>query len=135
MPCREHRFSSLGGSCRSLEPLLFCGHLRFHLDDQLCQFLLTFLLAVGIDITGETAAVGESWGISSFPQVFVDLADAPGAGFAALTIVGLECRGYRLSWGCIHVLRSFRLSDPAVNFCRSSFAHFIRDMGIDIESR
>ena len=107
MPCREHRFSSLGVSCRSLELLPLCGDLRFHLDDQLCQFLFAFLLAVGVDIPGEASAVGEPRGVPSFPEAFVDLTDASGAGFAALAFVGLEGGWSRFPWGCVHVLRSF----------------------------
>ena len=45
-----------------------------------------------VDIPGEASAVGEPWGVPSFPEVFVDLADVPGAGFAALAFVGLEVR-------------------------------------------
>ena len=88
-------------------PLPFSGDSRFHLNDQFCQLLLTFFLAVGIDIPGEAAAVGESGGIPSFPEVFVDLADASGAGFAALAFVGLEGGRRRLLWGCIHVRCGF----------------------------
>ena len=107
MPCREHRFSSLCGSCRSLEPLPFSGNLRFHLNNQVCQLLLTFFLTVCVDIPGEAAAVGKSGGISSFPQGFVDLADAPGAGFAALAFVGLEGGGGWFPWGCVHLWGGF----------------------------
>ena len=104
MPCREHRFSSLRGSCRSLELLSLGGDLLFHLDDQVCQLLFTFLFAVGVDIPGVATAVGEPWGIPSFPEVFVDLADASGAGFAALPFVGLEGGGSRFPWCCVYIL-------------------------------
>ena len=114
MPCREHRFSSLCGSCRSLELLSLGGDLLLHLDDQFCQLLLTFLLAVGVDISGEATAVGEPRGVSPFPQVFIDLADASGAGFAALAFVGLEGGGSRFPWCCVYILGSFRFSDPPV---------------------
>ena len=108
---REHRFSSLCGSCRSLELLPLGGDRRFHLNDQFCQFLLTFLLAVGVDITGEAAAVGEPGGVSTFPEVFIDLADAPGAGFAALPLVGLEGGGVGFL-GVVSI--SWEVSDLAI---------------------
>ena len=57
--------------------------LCFHLNDQVCQFLLTFFLAVGVDISGEAGTAGELGGVPPFPEVFIDLADAPCAGFAA----------------------------------------------------
>ena len=115
MPCREHRFSSLCGSCRSLELLSLGGDLLLHLDNQFCQLLFTFFLDVGIDITGEATAVGKPRRVPSFPEVFVDLADASGAGFAALTFVGLEGGGSRFPWCCVYILGSFRFSDPPVN--------------------
>lgn len=49
------------------QAFLFGGNLRFHLDDQVCQLLLTFFLAVGVDIPGTATTVGESWGVPSFP--------------------------------------------------------------------
>ena len=95
--------------------------------------MLTFFLAVCVDITGEASAVGEPWGVPAFPQIFVDLADTPGAGFAALPFVGLEGGGHRLPWGRIYILGSFRFDDPTVNFGRRGFPHLIRDMSVDIE--
>ena len=133
MPCREHCFSSLCDSCRSLELLPLGSDFFFHLNDQLCQFLLTFFFAVGVDITGEATAVGKPRRVPSFPEVFVDLADASGAGFAALTFVGLEGGGSRFPWCCVYILGSFRFSDPPVNFRRCGFPHLICDMGVDIE--
>ena len=87
--------------------LLLGGDLSFHLDDQVCQLLFTFLFAVGVDIPGEATAVGEPRGVSSFPQVLIDLTDASGAWFAALTFVGLEGGGSRFPWHCVHVLGGF----------------------------
>ena len=94
-----------------MELLPLGGDLRFHLDDQLCQLLFTFFLAVGIDIPGEASAVGEPRGVPSFPQVFVDLADAPGAGFAALAFVGLEGGGVGFL-GVVSI--SWEVSDLAI---------------------
>ena len=104
---RELRVSSLRDSCRSLGLLPLGGNFCFHLDDQFCQFLFAFLLAVGVDISREAVAVGEFGRIPSFPQAFVDLADAAGAGFAALTFVGSEGRGSRFSWRCVYILKGF----------------------------
>lgn len=66
MPCREHRFL-FQESYRSLELLSFSSELRFHLNDQRCQLLLTFFLTVGVDVMDELTAVGETRGLSSFP--------------------------------------------------------------------
>lgn len=86
-----------------------------------------------VDIPGEASAVGEPWGVSSFPEVFVDLADAPSAGFAALAFVGLEGGGGWLSWGCVYILRGFRFGDPTVDLRRCGFPHLVRDMGVDVQ--
>ena len=133
MPCREYRFSSLRDSCRSLELLSLGGDFLFHLDDQFCQLLLTFFLAVGVDIPGEATTVGEPRGVSSFPEVLVDLADASGAGLTALPFVGLEGGGGWFPWCCVHVLCGFTFGDSTVDFCRCGFPHLIGDMGVDIE--
>ena len=87
--------------------LPLCGDLLFHLDDQFCQFLLTFFFAVGVDISCEATTAGEPGGIPSFPQVLIDLADAPSAGFATLSFVGLEGGGSWFSWCCVYILGSF----------------------------
>ena len=87
-----------------MELLPLGGDLLLHLDNQFCQLLFTFFLAVGIDITGEATAVGKQRRVPSFPEVFVDLADTPGAGFAALPFVGLEGGGGWFSWCCVYIL-------------------------------
>ena len=135
MPCREHRFSALCGSCRSLELVSLGGDLLLHLDNQFCQLLVTFFLDVGIDITGEATAVGKPRRVPSFPEVFVDLADASGAGFAALPFVGLEGGGGWFPWCCVHVLCGFTFSNPTVNLRRCGFPHLICDVCVDIQSR
>ena len=104
---RELRVSSLRDSCRSLGLLPLGGNFCFHLDDQFCQFLFAFFLAVGVDISCEAASIGEPRGVPSFPQVFVDLADAAGAGFTALTFVGPEGGWSRFPWRCVYILADF----------------------------
>ena len=47
---------------------------------------------MGVDIPRKAVAVGKFGRIPSFPQVFIDLADAAGAGFTALPFVGQEGR-------------------------------------------
>lgn len=107
MLCRELRASSLRDSCRGLGLLPLGGNFCFHLDDQFCQFLFAFFLAVGVDISREAASIGELGRIPSFPQLFVDLADATSAGFAALPFVGQEGRWSRFSWRCVYILEGF----------------------------
>ena len=58
---RELRVSSLRDSCRSLGLLPLGGNFCFHLDDQFCQFLFAFFLAVGVDISRKAVAVGKFW--------------------------------------------------------------------------
>ena len=104
---RELRVSSLRDSCRGLGLLQLGGNFCFRLDNQFCQFLFAFFLAVGVDISCEAASIGEPRGVPSFPQFFVDLADAAGAGFAALPFVGQEGRWSRFSWRCVYILKGF----------------------------
>ena len=104
---RELRVSSSRDSCRGLGLLPLGGNFCFHLDDQFCQFLFAFFLAVGVDISGEAGTVGKFGRIPSFPQLFVDLADAASAGFAALPFVGQEGRWSRFSWRCVYILEGF----------------------------
>ena len=58
---RELRVSSLRDSCRSSGLLPLGGNFCFHLDDQFCQFLFAFFLAVGVDISRKAVAVGFEW--------------------------------------------------------------------------
>ena len=104
---RELRVSSLRDSCRGLGLLQLGGNFCFRLDNQFCQFLFAFFLAVGVDISGEAGTVGKFGRIPSFPQLFVDLADAASAGFAALPFVGQEGRWSRFSWRCVYILEGF----------------------------
>ena len=104
---RELRVSSSRDSCRGLGVLPLGSNFCFRLDDQFCQFLFAFFLAVGVDISHEAGAVGKFGRIPSFPQLFVDLADAAGAWFAALPFVGQEGRWSRFSWRCVYILEGF----------------------------
>ena len=107
MLCRELRASSLRDSCRGLGLLPLGGNFSFHLDDQFCQFLFAFFLAVGVDISGEAGAVGKFGRVPSFPQVFINLADTAGAGFTALTFAGAEGGWGRFPWRCVYILADF----------------------------
>ena len=107
MPCRELRVSSSRDSRRDLGLLPLGGNFCFHLDDQFCQFLFAFFLAGGVDISGKAGAVGKFGRIPSFPQLFVDLADAASAWFAALPFVGPEGGWNRFSWRCVYILKGF----------------------------
>ena len=104
---RELRVSSLRDSCRGLGLLPLGGNFGFHLDDQFCQFLFAFFLAVGVDISREAASIGEFGRVSSFPQVFIDLADAASAGFTALTFAGSEGGWSRFPCRCVYILADF----------------------------
>ena len=66
------------------------------------------------------------------PKIFVDLADAPGAGFAALPFVWLEGGGDWFPWCRVYILGGFCFGDPTVNFRCCGFPHFVRDMGVHI---
>ena len=71
--------------------------LRPHLLDQHGQLFLTFPFCFGIHISGYAPAV-DNGGVAAFPQVVVDLADAAGARFAALSFAGLKGAGGWLVW-------------------------------------
>ena len=83
------------------QPLRF-RNLRFHLHDQHFQLLLALLAGMGIDIAGVLLTVGPFWGIATFEEVVVDLADTAGTGSALAAHLGLEVghtRLFRLGWG------------------------------------
>lgn len=63
----------------------------------------------------------------------VELVDAAGAGFAVLTLIGLEA-------ALVGVLRSFvrrhlgvGLADLAVDLCRRLELHGVGDVGVDVQ--
>ena len=62
---------------------------------------------MGVDIPRKAVAVGKFGRIPSFPQVFIDLADAAGAGFTALTFAGSEGGWRWLPWCCVYILEGF----------------------------
>ena len=88
----SRRFSS---SC--FQTLSFGGDFRFHFYYHLCQQFFALFLTVRVDISGVFFAVWPNWGVSALPQMVIDLGDAPGARFAALTLVSLEGAGSKLS--------------------------------------
>ena len=63
----------------------------------------------------------------------IDLADAAGVWFAALTLVGLEGGGCRVSWRRIDILGSFVFDNPTVDLGCDSPLHLVRDMSADIQ--
>ena len=58
--------------CQS-HPLLFGSNLRFHLENHLCQQLLTVFSGFGIDIAGVLFAVRPDGEVAALPQAVVDL--------------------------------------------------------------
>ena len=80
-----------------LQPLLFCGNLRFHLEDHLCQQLFAVLSGFSVDVAGMLFAVRPDGGVTALPQMVVDLSDAPSAWFAAFPLVRLEGAGSMFS--------------------------------------
>ena len=81
-----------------VQPLLFSGDLRFHLEDHLRQQPLTVLSGFSVDVAGMLFAVRPDGGVAALPQVVVDLSDASGSRLTPLAFVGLECTGGRFPW-------------------------------------
>ena len=72
-----------------LQSLRLCN-LCLHLHDKHLQLFLALLAGMGVDIAGVFLAVGPFWGIASFKEVVVDLADAARAGLADFAHVRLK---------------------------------------------
>ena len=126
----QHMSASL--LCQS-HPLLFCGNLRFHLEDHLCQQPFTVLSGFSVDVAGMLFAVRPDGGIAAFPQMIIDLSDAPGAWFTAFPFVRLESAGSELL-GCGSRLRcGLDLADSMVNLSCRRLPHLVSDMRVDVQ--
>ena len=64
--------------------------LRFHLPDKLRQLCLTLTLSASVNVPGIDLTVRPFGGISSLPQVVVDLRQAASPPFSVLALVWLE---------------------------------------------
>ena len=78
-----------------LQSLRLCN-LCLHLHDKHLQLFLALLAGMGVDIAGVFLAVGPFWGIASFKEMVVDLADTAGTGSALAAHIGLEIGHTRL---------------------------------------
>ena len=79
------------------QTLFFSGNFRFHFCYHRCQQLFTLFLTVSVDIPRALFAVGPDGRVASFPELLVDLGDAPGPRLTPLAFMGLECTGSGLS--------------------------------------
>ena len=79
------------------QTLSFSVDFRFRFCYHLCQQLFTLFLTVSVDIPRALFAVGPDGRVASFPELLVDLGDAPGPRLTPLAFMGLECAGNRLS--------------------------------------
>ena len=61
--------------------------LCLHFPDQFCQLFLTLGFRFRVDVPGHALAVDDG-GVAALPQVVIDLANASGAWFAPLSLVG-----------------------------------------------
>ena len=106
--------------------------LRFHLQDQYLQLLLALLAGLGIDISGVFLAVRPHWRVAALPEMFPQLADAPGSRPAP----GRLHRHKVLLCGFVCLFQHglhFRLGDTLVDVQRRFPPHLIGDVGIGIQ--
>lgn len=108
------------------------SNLRFHLNDQFCQFGLALLLGLTINITGMLLAVGPHWGVASFPEAWSDFFEVAGAGLSLFALISLECR-HGLGRGLNRWLLCFRLSYAPVNVGGGLPLHLLGCVGINIQ--
>ena len=79
------------------QTLSFSVDFRFRFCYHLCQQFFTLFLTVSVDVPRVLFAVGPDGRVASFPELLVDLGDAPGPRLTPLAFMGLECAGNRLS--------------------------------------
>ena len=106
--------------------------LCLHFPDQFCQLFLTLGFRFRVDVPGHALAVDDG-GVAALPQVVIDLANASGAWFAPLSLVGLEGAG---GWflGC-RFPPGFRFGSPdsLVDLVRRVLPHGIGDVGVGVQ--
>lgn len=108
------------------------GDLRLHLQDQLRQFLLTFLPGVGVDIPGVLFPIRPHRGVSAFPKIFLDLLEVARPRSAPLRLIWYE--RFPFSGFLLPVLGQLRLGDALVDADRCILLHLIGDVGVDVQS-
>ena len=74
----------------SLDSRLLHSNLLFHFLNHDRQFFFAFFTGFGIDVTGDSLAVGISGRVFSLPEVVVKLVDAAGACLSILALIWLE---------------------------------------------
>ena len=116
-----------------VQPLLFSGDLRFHLENHLRQQPLTVLSGLGVDVAGMLFAVRPDGGVAALPQVVIDLCDASGAWLATFTLVRLEGAGSGFLCGGFCLRFELSLANPLVNLACRRLPHLVRDMGVDVQ--
>lgn len=65
--------------------------------------------------------------------MFVDLLDVPGSRSAPTPLVGLEF-SHSFQWRRLRCFLRLRLADTPVDGDSGFLLHFVRDMGVDVES-
>ena len=112
--------------------LLRCN-LFLHFLDHDCQLFFAFFAGFGIDVTGDSFAVGISGRVFSLPEVVIDLVDSAGAGFAAGGFVGLETGLGGLGFLDLRWNWCVGFGDLAVDFGGGLLLHGVGDMGVDVQ--
>ena len=102
------------------------GDLRLHLQDQLCQFLLTFLPGVGVDIPGVLFPIRPHWGISPLPEIFLDLLEIARPWSAPFRLIWYE--RFPFSGFLLPFLGQLSLGDALVDVDCRILLHLIGDV-------
>ena len=87
---------------------------------------------MGIDVPGISLTIRPDGGVPAFPQVVTDLRDASCARLAPLPFAGLECAGSGLAGHC-RCFCDLGFADSLVNPYRRCAAHFVGDVGVDVQ--
>ena len=122
LPSLVHQFF-----LRSNLPLHFLNHDR--------QLFFAFFTGFGIDITGDSLAVGISGRVFALPEVVVELVDTTGACFAVLALVWLEAALIGVLLLFVRRHRCVGLSYLMVDLHRRLLLHGVGHMGVDVQGR
>ena len=109
------------------------GQFLFHLCDQCRQLLFTLRFRGSVDVSGYAFAV-DLGGVASLPEVVVDLAHTAGSWLSIFAFHRLEGGGCGLPAGSC-VGRWLHPGNAPVDAVSGSLAHFIADMGVDVQGR
>ena len=107
------------------------GDLRLHLQDQLRQFLLTFLPGVGVDIPGVLFPIRPHWGVSALPKIIFDLLEIACSWSAPFRLIWYE--GFPFIGFLLQFLGQLSLGDALVDADRRILLHLISDVGVDVQ--